>query len=144
MNRVTVGIVSNNRRLRVAYRLLFEQETEGNVEVLWDAVLGDEVKACQKYCGQPDVLVVDYEGMCDQASFGLEELNYIFPESKFLFVCDDFNASRTRELGKNLQQFLISKYCSVQTLLSAISSLILKTSPFLFQPQKPTSFSMNN
>lgn len=144
MNRVTVGIVSNNRRLRVAYRLLFEQETEGYVEVLWDAVLGGEVKSCQKYYGQPDVLVVDYEGMCDQASFDLEELNYIFPGSKFLFVCDDSNASRTRELGKNLQQFLISKYCSVQTLLSAISTLILKTSPLLFQPQKTSSFSMNN
>ncbi len=124
MNRITVGIVSNNRRLRVAYRLLLEQEANSNVEILWDTLLGEDVKARQMQYGQPDILLVDYEGACNQ-TFGLEDLKLIFPESSFLLICDDCEQSRNCERAVKLRQFLISKYCSVQTLLSVISKAVL-------------------
>lgn len=125
MNRITVGIVSNNRRLRVAYRLLLEQEGTSNIAILWDTLLGEDVKTCQTQYGQPDILLVDYEGAHNQSPFGLEDLNLIFPESSFLLICDDCEKSRERERGVTLRQFLVSKYCSVQTLLSAISKAVL-------------------
>ncbi|MBD1422072.1 hypothetical protein [Sphingobacterium chuzhouense] len=124
MNRITVGIVSNNRRLRVAYRLLLEQEANSNVEILWDTLLGEDVKACQMQYGQPDILLVDYEGACNQ-TFGLEDLKLIFSESSFLLICDDCEQSRSKERGVTLRQFIVSKYCSVQTLLSVISKAVL-------------------
>lgn len=123
MDKVTVGIISDNRRLRVAYRLLLEQETKYDVEVVWDALL-EEVKVCQKRYRKPDVLLVDYEGMRDRACFGLKELKSFFPKSCFLFVCDDANVDVNNVRNRRLNQFVTSKYCSARSLLAAISKSV--------------------
>ncbi|PRD57181.1 hypothetical protein [Sphingobacterium gobiense] len=136
MKRITVGIVSNNKRLRIAYRLLLEEEGDGEMEVLWDSLLGEDLGLCQTRYEQPDVLLIDYEGWCNQASFSLEDLKNLFPESAFLLICDDCEKNLSKEeRGVKLRQFLISKYCSVQTLLSSISQVVLSA---MLSKRKPS------
>ncbi|WP_133166287.1 hypothetical protein [Sphingobacterium haloxyli] len=136
MKRITVGIVSNNKRLRIAYRLLLEEEGEDQTEVLWDSLLAEDLRIYRTHYGQPDVLLVDYEGVCNQVSFCLEDLKSLFPQSAFLLICDDCEKNLNKERGVKLRQFLISKYCSVQTLLSSISKVVLSA---VLSKRKPST-----
>lgn len=132
MDKVTVGIVSDNKRFRMAYRLLIEAEADGFVHVLWDALAGEGVRASVDHYGLPDVILVDYEGICNQTSLNLKkrklkELQDLFPNSSILFICNDCEENNPVKAGKDLRQLLVSKYCSVQKLLHFISNTVLCT-----------------
>lgn len=132
MDKVTVGIVSDNKRFRMAYRLLIEAEADGFVDVLWDALAGKDVQASLNHYGLPDVILVDYEGVCTQPSLNLKkrklkELQKLFPNSSVLFICNDCEKNSPVKVGKDLRQFLVSKYCSAQKLLQFISNTVLCT-----------------
>lgn len=116
----------------MAYRLLIEAEADGFVDVLWDALAGKDVRTSLDNYGLPDVILVDYEGICTQPTLSLtkkklKELQKLFPHSSVLFICNDCEKNNPIKVGKDFRQFLVSKYCTTQKLLRFISNTVLCT-----------------
>ncbi|MBE8722472.1 hypothetical protein [Sphingobacterium pedocola] len=122
MENVKVGILSNNRRLRFAYKMLLSQATEQHVDVLFDKISLQDVDTPVSLSKQPDVIIVDERVVYKNKALFFSFLRQLYPNCKVLLLIDEASQDLARKV-KRFVQGVTEKTCSAQKLISTVQQL---------------------
>ncbi|TJY63464.1 hypothetical protein FAZ19_17950 [Sphingobacterium alkalisoli] len=118
-NKVSVAIISTNRRLRFAYRMLLSEETDNRIEVLSEGPSLQEMGVWAKRDIEPDVLLIDDKQVYKNRKKYFSFLRQMYPHSGILLMIDEEASNLTDDI-KNFVKGVVKKSCSPETLVSAI------------------------
>lgn len=97
MDKITVGIISSNRKLRFAYRVLLTEESDQQIEVLFDGLSLHELGTNQPGNTSPEFLLIDEDIVGTNKKLFYHFLQELFPHSAIMLMDKALNHQSLRK-----------------------------------------------
>lgn len=124
MEKVNIAIISNVRKLRCAYRILFDQDSQSPVRIVLEEPSIETFGGKIDSLGKIDLLFLDYRLVLNNTALFFSLLNDYFPRTPIFLIVDKQHFKEAQRCTNYVKAFLSTDLHPAQ-LFSSISCFYL-------------------
>jgi hypothetical protein len=107
MEKVNIAIISNVRKLRCAYRILFDQDSQSPARIVLEGPSIETFGSKIDHLGKIDLLFLDYRLVLNNTALFFSLLNDYFPRIPIFLILDKQHFKEAQRCANYVKAFLL-------------------------------------